>query len=194
VLRHKRLQHLDLHARRLAGAVLDPEQRSTVLDMRRKVGAIAQVPAPAHHGQVDARLPAFDPHGQDVDIPVRHRLHRLLVPHIRKRGNLVAQFGGPLELKPLGMGQHAQFQRADHGLRLAAKEAAGVRDVLRVIGLGDVPHTGAGAALDLVQQAGARAVGKHRVLARTQAKRLLQQHQRFPDGPRVGIGSEIVVA
>ena len=59
-----------------------------VLDVAGEVGAVAQVPAAAHHRQVDAGLAALHLDRQDVHvhIPVfAADFHRLLVQHLGQR-------------------------------------------------------------------------------------------------------------
>ena len=91
------------------------------------------------------------------------------------------------------MRHHARFQFLHHLLRIALQKALRVHHVQGVIRRADMAHTGAGAALDLVQQTGAGAVGKNRVFAGAQAEYLLHQQHRLLDRPGTGVGSEIVV-
>ena len=65
--------------------------------------------------------------------------------------------------------------------------------VLGVVFGRDQAHAGATAALDLVQQAGPRAVGKHRILAGAQAEYFLHQLDGFLHRPGVRVGAEIAV-
>jgi len=168
-------------------------QRRGIFDMLGKVGAVAEVAAAAHHGQVHAGAPALHAHGEDVHVLVGRRFHGLLVQHARQSGDLVAQFGGLFEFELVGVREHARFEFLQQLLRLAAQQRLGVLHVLRVGRGRDRAHAGARAALDLVEQAGPRAVGKHRVFTGAQAKHLLQQLDRLFHGPAVRVGAEVAV-
>ena len=113
--------------------------------------------------------------------------------HIRQSRHLVAQLCGLFKLQLLRVGHHARLEAAHHVLRLAAQKALGIGHVLRIVGWLNVPHAGAGAALDLVQQAGPCAVGEYRVLAGAQAEHLLHQQNRFLHRPRARVRAEVAV-
>ncbi len=66
-------------------------------------------------------------------------------------------------------------------------------DVLGVSRFAHQIDAGRRAAPDLVQQAGSRAVGKHRVLAGAEAEHLLQQLDALPHRPGVGKRAEVMV-
>ncbi len=107
---------------------------------------------------------------------------------------LVAHLGRLLELQRLGVRHHLRLQLVDHLLLIhRAGSARHCVHVARVVGLRDQPDAGPRAALDLVQQAGPRAVGEDRVLAGAQAEDLLHQLDRLLDGPRIGVGAEVAV-
>ncbi len=165
--------------------------------MGREVGAVAEVAAAAHHGQVDAGAAAGHLGGQDIDVLVAGRqaayLHRLLVQHARQRADAVAQLGRLLELQRLGPAHHLRLQVVDHGLRLAEQETLGIAHVACVVVAADQSHARPRAALDLVQQARPRAVVEHRVLAGAQAEHLLHELDRLLHRPGVGVGAEIAV-
>lgn len=55
-----------------------------------------------------------------------------------------------------------------------------------------MPDAGPAATLDLVQQTGARAIGKDRILAGPQPEHLLQQMDAVADGPCRRVRTEIV--
>ena len=173
VLRQKRLQHLRLGALRCVRGTLVVQQHGGLFHMHRKVRPVAQVPPAAHHGQIHTRLAALHFHGQDVHIPVRHVVHRLLVQDIGQRRHLVAQFCGLLKLQAFGVRHHARLQGLQHLLRIALQKALGVAHVLRIVRRADVAHARPGAALDLVEQTGTRAVAEDRVFASAQAKNFL---------------------
>ncbi len=178
------------------GLVIDHHRRGLV-HVRREVGAVAQVAAAAHHRQVDAGAPAGHAHRQDVDIAVAGRqaalVHRLLVQHARQRADAVAPFGRLLVVQRLGAGRHLPLQLVDHLLRLAEQKGFSIAHVQRVIGLRHQADAGPGAAADLVQQTGPRAVGEDRVLAGAQAEHLLDQVDRLLHRPGARVGAEVAV-
>ena len=199
VLGNKGFEHHGLHrlgsfARCLVS--LQCGQFAGVLHVAGKVRPVTQVPAAAHHGQVDAGFAAMQLDGQDVGVNVgvfATQLHRLLMHDFGERRNLVAQLGRQLKLKQAGMVLHFALELGDDLLRLAAQKTLGVSNILRVIFSADMAYAGRRAALDLVEQAGPGAVVKDRVFAVTQAKNFLQQQHGFFDRPGAGIGAEVVV-
>ena len=77
---------------------------------------------------------------------------------------------------------HRLAQQPFHFTLLALQQQCRVAHIGRIILLADQPDTGSGAALDLVQQTGARTVGEHAILAGADAKNLLQQIDAFLGG------------
>ena len=78
VLRDEGFEHGDLGLHALGDG-------GGVIDMRWKVRAVAEVPAAAHHRQIDAGAPTFDLNRQDVGVLRRHAgvvFDRLLVQHL----------------------------------------------------------------------------------------------------------------
>ena len=205
VLGDEGLKHQHLHRQRYADLVVISAllgirrlgtrllQRGRIVHMHGKVSPVAQMPAPAHHRQVDAGAPALHTHSEDVHVLVARCLHRLLVQHARERRDLVAHLRRLLKLQPLGVRQHALLQSLHHRPRFAAQQGFGMGHVLG-IGFGrNQAHTGRAAAFDLVEKARTRAVGKHRVFAGAQAKHLLQQQNRFLHRPAARVGAEVAV-
>ncbi len=104
----------------------------------------------------------------------------------RQRRDLVAHFGRLLEFRacrnapacasPTACSKVLGFA-AQQGLGVAPHRRHRPRALMK-------PTQGAGAALDLVEQAGPGAVDKHRVFAGAQAKHFLQQLNAFPSPPR----------
>ena len=199
VLGNKGFEHYGFH--RLGSFArcvvsLQRGQFAGVLHVAGKVRPVTQVPAAAHHGQVDAGFTPMQFDGQDVGVNVgvfATQLHRLLVHDFGERSNLVAQLGRQLKLKQAGVVLHFALELGDDFLRLAAQKTLGVSNILRVIFSADMAYAGRRAALDLVEQAGAGAVVKDRVFAVTQAKNFLQQQHGFFDRPGTGIGAEVMV-
>jgi len=65
------------------------------------------MPAASHHGEVDTGFATLNLHGEDIDITVKHVVHRLLMQHVGERRNLIAELCRQLELKAIRMGHHA---------------------------------------------------------------------------------------
>ena len=80
---------------------------------------------------------------------------------------------------------------AAHLVALALEKQLGEAHVAAVILLAHQAHAGAGAALDLILQAGPRTVAEETVLALTHPKGFLQKHQAIPHHVGVGIGAKI---
>ena len=196
VLGDEGLQHQLLHGPRLGCGIhlfLAGVDRRGIAQIRRKVRPVAQVATAAHHGQVHAGAAALHAHGQNVHILVVGGFDRLLVQHARQRRELVAHLGRLLELQPVGVRHHARFELLQQLAGFAAQHGLGIAHIQR-IGFGRYQiHAGAGATLDLIEQTGAAAVGKHRVLAGAQPKDFLQQLNAFLDRPGTGIGAEVAV-
>ena len=113
--------------------------------------------------------------------------------HARQRGDLVAHDGRLLELERLGIGMHLLLERG-HQLGLSAtQELRGIVDIDRIVFFADQVHAGSAAAIDLVQQAGARAVLEDRVLAGAQQEDLLQDLHRLLHRPCAGKRTEVLV-
>ncbi len=175
----------DQRRRRLQGIVL-------LGAARRKAGLVAQMPAAAHHGEVDAGEPAVLHDRKHVGIGIRSGgVDRLLVQHARQRAELVAHRGCLLEAAEFTREiLHAGFHLAHHVGTVAFEEAHGAIDVVRVARGIDQSDARRAAAMDLVQQAGPRAVRVHGVFAGAQAKDLLQQLDAVLDRPGVRVRAE----
>ena len=131
-------EHLLLDAK-FAGTLVGllGRQRRSVLDMGRKIRAVAKMAAAANHRQVDAGPPARDPHRQDVDVAIARRqaalIHALLVQHPRQRADLVAHLGRALEFQRVRESHHLSLQRTDHLARIAQQEPLGMRHVATIV-------------------------------------------------------------
>ena len=164
-----------------------------ILYVHGEVRSVAQVAATAHHGQVDAGAAALHTHGQNVHVFVVCRFNGLLVQHTRQRLDLVAHFGRLLKFEPVGVRHHARLQGLQQFLGFAPQQGLSVRHIGRV-GLGrDQIHARPGAALDLVQQAGPRSVGKHRVFASAQPEHFLQKLNALLHRPGAGVRAKVAV-
>ena len=197
MLGHKGLQHglFEAVLRHLPPVFhFQLDQLAGVFQLGRKMRFVAQMPATTHHGEVDAGLAALHADRQHVHILVgRGGLHCLLVQDVAECGQLVTHFCGLFEFQLFGMRQHPLLQLLHHVVGGAIEKIAGMSHVLGVVFGRDQAHAGATAALDLVQQAGPRAVGKHRILAGAQAEYFLHQLDGFLHRPGVRVGAEIAV-
>ena len=177
----------------LDGLIQEPHGHG-IFDMCRKIGPVTEMPATANHGQVHTSPPTLHFCHQDINIPVRGRVNGLLVQNPGQGAHLIADFSSLFELKSFGTSQHARLQCNEHVLGLAAQKCPSALHIMR-IGLDtDMVHTGSRTALYLIKQARARAIGKHRVFAGTQAKDFLQQLNRVLHRPAARIRSEVLVA
>ena len=147
-----------------------------------EVGAVAPVLAGAKEEHLDARLPAVLRGGEDVGLLNPLRIDRLVGGDVREGGEAIAEACRPLELELRGGLLHQALVQAPHVLALAAQEAHGLVDEAAVVLERDLSRAGRRAALDLVQQAGARAAFVDAVGARAEKERALQHVDRAVDG------------
>jgi len=116
-----------------------------------------------------------------------------MLPHPVQRGDLVAQACRQLELQLACrlLHLHAQLMR-----QLVAPPFQQARRLCYVVGVilpGNQLHAGRRAALDLVLQAGAAAVGEERIVAGPQQEQLLQGLQGFPHRAGAGIRPKVLI-
>ena len=149
-------------------------------------------PAP-HHGEVDAGVAALNLHGQNVHVLVVHGVHRLLVQDLGKRRDLVAQLCRLLELELVGVRQHALLQVGHDLLGFSPQKPCGAGHIVGIVLHRDVADTGPRAALDLKQQARARAMAEHRVFTSAQVKNFLHQPNGFAHRPYAGVRPKIIM-
>jgi hypothetical protein len=90
-------------------------------------------------------------------------------------------------------GIHLPLQIGQHLGGLALQEQGRVLDVLLIVGFGNQSDARAGAALDLMQHARARAIGEHAVLAGAKLEHLLQNAHAFAHRARAGKGPEVTM-
>ena len=122
-----------------------------------EIGAIAPVLPGAEEEHLDAAEAAGLMHGEHVGLLDAARIDALMRLHRRERGEPVAVDGGALELERAGGFLHFRCQRILHGLALAGEKRIRFAHELAVFGKIDLARAGAGAALDLVEQARPRA-------------------------------------
>ncbi len=117
--------------------------------------------------------------------------HALLILHAAQHGNLITQFSGALELQGHGGFFHAGRQLFAERIAAPFEKHHRMAHVLCVLFRADQADARPLATLDLVLQAGPRAVPVIAVFALANEKGLLQQAQAFANRQRAGIGAEI---
>ena len=157
---------------------------------------VAHMPPAAYAHPMDAHGAAFECQRENVDIVGVvgvFAVDKLLALHQAQRLDLVAVAGGFFKLQRGGGLVHFMVQRLRELARFAVEKGYGFADAGLVIFMADVADAGAGAAADLIKQAGALAVGKHAVFAGAQAEHFLQNLDAVAHGIAVGIRAEILV-
>ena len=91
-----------------------------LFNMRWKIRAIAQMPAPSDHGQIDTGTTALHFDSQDVDIGIGHGVNGLLMQHARQCCHLIPHLGCQFKFKSISVRHHAVFHRLQNRLRFAA--------------------------------------------------------------------------
>ena len=166
--------------------------RFSLIIMSREEGLVAPVLAGAEEKDLDAGAPAILGHRDDVGFLDPGRVDALVC---RYRGNgpdPVAQARGALEVEIIRCGLHALLQICAQRVGLAAQEGGRLRDQL-VIGVWfDQVDAGPGAALDLVQHAGASAAFIDAVGTGPDHEGLLQCVEGVIDRADRGEGAEII--
>ena len=108
--------------------------------------------------------------------------------------DLVAQLGGLFELQGLRRALHVVGQSHQQLPRFALQEHLGPLDLLRVVLLADQTHAGAGAAVDLVLQAGPGTIAEIAVLALPDLEYALQEMQRLAHRTGARVRTEVAAA
>ena len=173
---------------------LDDFLRGRLGRVLREKAPVADVPARADHHQVDAGHAAFHHAGHHVGIHAAVRFDVLPGLHARQRADLVAVQRRFLVMPLRRSVFHALAQQPGDVVLAAFEEQFRAVHVLRVAFRRDQPGARRGAAPDLVQQAGARAVLEHRVLAGAQAEHALQQLDALAHRVGVRERAEMAVA
>jgi hypothetical protein len=164
-----------------------------LLGVLREKGTAAQVAPGADHHQIDAGQPSGRRQADDVDVVLAPAFHELLFAHPVQGLHLVAMESRLLEAQRVGGRLHARADAGEQLVVLALQEHRRADDVGGVIGCADRLHARPATAADLVQQAGPRAVGEHRVLAGAQAEHLLQDVHALAHRVGIGVGPEVAV-
>ena len=176
-LREKGVEHLRL-AQRPVGA--------------RKVGTIAPVLKGAEEKHLDAELARLLDDREDIRLLHRPGIDPLLALNCRQRGDAVAQTRGTLELQLFGSRHHLGRQMIPDATAFPRQEVTRLARQRRIIDMRDLARAWAGAALDLVEQAGPGAVLVIGIGAGAQQKCALQGVQRAVHRPDAGEGAKII--
>src|SRR5690606_36929703 len=139
-----------------------------------EIGTVAPVLTGAEEEHLYAALAALMHGGKDVGLLDALRIDRLIGSVVRERREAVAVSRSTLELHLLGRFLHEVAIHAAHVLALAAQEADGLVDELAVIIERDLAGARGRTALDLMQQARARAAFVDAIGAGAQQERALQ--------------------
>src|SRR2546425_6483682 len=167
--------------------------RVALLRILRKEAAVAELPPAAYHHQVYAGQALFHGNGDDVDVDIGASVGVQALAHPGEGLDLVAVDRRLLVAPRFGGLLHARLDPLERGVAAALEVELRALDVLRVGFGADQSYAGRGAAADLVQQAGPRAVLEHRVLAGAQPEHSLQQLDALAHCTRVGKRSEVAV-
>ena len=161
--------------------------------MLRKQGSVADVAPAANHHHVDRSQALLYRCGDDIDVAGRRAFDELARLQLLQAGDLVANPCCALECQRRRRLGHLPLQVFEHLVRLALQEQRRVLHVLLIVGLADKPYAGAGAALNLVEHAWPRTIGKHAGLAGAQLKHLLQHADALAHRARTGKRPEVRV-
>ena len=157
-----------------------------------KVGAVAPVLIGAEEERLDAELPRLLGDREHVGLRNRARIDALLALDRRERADPVAQARRLLEFERGGGLGHLLGEPLADGAAAPGQEVARLGDEPGIVVERDLAGAGARAALDLVEQAGPRAVLVIAVGAGAQQERALQRVEGAEHGARAGEGAEIV--
>src|SRR5882672_2588023 len=167
--------------------------RVALLRILLEKAAITELPAAAHHDQVDAGEAVLHGDRDDIDIDVRAGVGVLALADLGEGLDLVAVDRRLLVVSRVGGLLHARLEPLERGVAAALEVELRALDVFRVGGGGDLSHARRGAAPDLVEKAGPRAVLEHRIFAGAQPKHPLQQLNALAHRARVRKRTEVVV-
>jgi hypothetical protein len=154
-------------------------------------GAVAVVAAAADEEHLDAGLAGDLPGGDHVGIGQAGGVDDVGALDAGERADAVADGRRTLEFQGLGGGFHLRGQGLLHAAGFSGEEGFGLVDQGGVVLRADAFDAGGGAALDLVQQAGAGAVLEHRVAAGAQQEHALHGRHGLVDRPGAGEGAVI---
>src|SRR5262249_10905074 len=130
-----------------------------LLVMAREIGAVAVVAAAAEEEHLDAGVPAGLVRGDHVGLVEAGDVDRLVRLDVGERAGAVAEARRRLGPEGLALRLHLPRQPLLHLTAASRQELARLADQRLVVRGADAADAGAGAALDLILQAGSRAAG-----------------------------------
>ncbi|MEY9407157.1 hypothetical protein ABH989_001623 [Bradyrhizobium ottawaense] len=158
----------------------------------RKIGPVAPVLAGAEEEHLDAGEAALLMDGEHVGFLDGARIDALLRLDRRQSGEAVAVECGALELELTGRLLHLARKLLLHRMALAGQEVARLAHQGRIAGKVDLAGAGAGAAADLVEQAGPAAALEEGIRAGADQEGALQRRDGAVD--RAGGGERTEIA
>ncbi len=187
----RQLVHQDQRWGRLVGIEQGDESRQDlgqrqVTIMAREIAAIAEIAAGAEEEDLDAGLAAGLVAGDDIGVADFRDVDVLMTLHVGERAQTVADRAGALEIQRVAGGLHVGCQPRLNVAALAREEIPRLFHQLPVILQRDAAGAGRRAALDLIQQAGARAAAVDAVVAGAQQEGALQRRDGAMHGARRG--------
>ena len=156
-----------------------------------KIGAIAPVLKSPEEKDFDAKLSRVFGDGENIRLFDGFRIDPLGALNGGERRNAVTQPRGALEFHQLRRLSHLVRKTLAHSPALAGQKIAGLAHELRIVRLADFSGARGRAALDLIEQTRARAIGEITVRAGPQQKGALQGVQGAIDSPDAREGAEI---
>ncbi len=145
--------------------------------------AIAVIAAAANEEHLDAALAGFLVQGDDIGVADGVRVDDGIALDVGEAADAVSQEGGAFEGKVLRGLFHFGGELALDGAGFAGEEGFRLADEFVVVGLADAADARGGAAADLVEQAGARAVGEDGIGAGAEQEDALQGLDGLVDRP-----------
>jgi len=158
----------------------------------REIGAVAPVLVGAEEEHLDAELPRFLGDREHVGLGNALRVDALFALDRRQRGDAVTQPRRLLEGERFGRRLHLGGEPVADRPAAARQEIARLRDEPLVVGNRNLAGAGRRAALDLVEQAGARPILVIAVRTGAQQERALQRVEGAVDGAGACERAEIV--
>jgi len=135
--------------------------------------AMAPVLAAANEEGLDAHCATLLRQCENVGVAKAFSIDRLAALNEGQRLEAIADDGGLLEIHRIGRSLHRGAELLLHLGRLATQEILRVADQFGIALRVDAIDAGGRAALDLIEQAGARAIGEEAVGAGAEQKELL---------------------
>ena len=124
--------------------------------------------------------------------PIVWQLHLAIGPQLFQASQSIAQLSRQLKIQFLRCGNHLLLELLHQLARSSLKHHGHLLHRLAVIRWCNQTLTNTRAAANVVVQAGA--ISKQGLWPLPQGKQTLHQPQRFPQGPRIGVGAVVAIA